>query len=42
MLQAKERTPILSPFVVFTFRLAIKFIKELGGVLGWAMEKIND
>jgi hypothetical protein len=32
MLQAKERTPTPSPFVVFTFRLTVEFIKEFGGV----------
>jgi hypothetical protein len=31
MLEAKEHTLILSPFVVFTFGLAIESINELGG-----------
>jgi hypothetical protein len=31
MLQAKERTPTPSPFVVVIFGLAIESIKELGG-----------
>jgi len=32
VLQARERTPTPFPYVVVTFGLAIKFIKELGGV----------
>jgi hypothetical protein len=32
VLQAKERAPTLSPFVVFTFGLLVESIKELGGV----------
>jgi hypothetical protein len=31
MLQARERAPILSPSVVFTFGLIVDSIKELGG-----------
>jgi len=31
VLRIRERTPIPSPFVVFTFGLAIESIKELGG-----------
>jgi hypothetical protein len=31
MLQAKECAPTLSPFVVFTFRLAVESINELRG-----------
>jgi hypothetical protein len=30
--RAKERAPTPSPFIVFTFGLAIESIKELGGV----------
>jgi hypothetical protein len=32
MLQIRERTPTLSPFVVFIFRFTVESIKELGGV----------
>jgi hypothetical protein len=31
MLRAKERTPTLYPFVVFTFGLVVEFIKEIEG-----------
>ncbi len=31
MLQTRERTPTLYPFVLFTFGLVIKFIKEFRG-----------
>jgi hypothetical protein len=31
MLQAKERAPTPSPFVVFTFGLIVESIKELEG-----------
>jgi hypothetical protein len=31
MLQARERAPTASPFVIFTFRFIIESIKELGG-----------
>jgi ABC-type branched-subunit amino acid transport system permease subunit len=31
MLRAKKRTPIIFPFVVFTFGLTVESIKELGG-----------
>jgi len=31
VLQAKEQTPTLYPFVVFTFGFVIEFIKKLGG-----------
>jgi hypothetical protein len=33
VLRAKEHAPTPSPYVVFTFRFAIKSIKELGGAL---------
>jgi len=33
VLRTKERTLIPSPYVVFTFGLAIESIKELGGAL---------
>jgi hypothetical protein len=32
VLRARERAPIPSPFVVFTFELKVESIKELGGV----------
>jgi hypothetical protein len=32
VLQAKERAPTRSPFVVFTFKLIVESIKELGGM----------
>jgi len=32
MLQARERTPTLSPSIVFTFRFAYEFFKEFGAV----------
>jgi hypothetical protein len=32
VLRAKERAPIFSPSVVFTFGLEVKSIKESGGV----------
>jgi hypothetical protein len=32
MLRAREIVPTLSPFVVFTFGLVVKSIKEFGGV----------
>jgi len=31
MLQARERTLILFPSIVFTFGLVVEFIKEFGG-----------
>jgi hypothetical protein len=31
VLQVRERTPILFPFVVFTFGTLVESIKELGG-----------
>jgi hypothetical protein len=31
MLQARERAPTLSPFIIFTFGFTIESIKELGG-----------
>ncbi len=33
MLRARERAPIPSPSVIFTFRFTIESIKELGGAL---------
>jgi hypothetical protein len=35
VLQAKECTPTFPPSTVFTFGLAVEFIKELGGALVW-------
>jgi hypothetical protein len=35
VLQARECILIPSPFVIFTFGLAIESIKEFGGVSGW-------
>jgi hypothetical protein len=32
MLQAREQAPTPSPSIVFTFRLVVESIKELGGV----------
>jgi hypothetical protein len=32
MLQARERTPILCPSIVFTFGFVVESIQEFGGV----------
>ncbi len=32
VLRVRESTPILYPSIIFTFRLAVEFIKEFGGV----------
>jgi hypothetical protein len=41
MLQAKECAPTPCPFVVFTFKLIIESIKELGGASAYSKKNVK-